>query len=268
MLLTLDIGNTNICAGIFLPDKSGRRYLSQPEKFWRLSTNPRASADEYGTKILDLFHYGLLDATSVKEIAIASVVPKLDMVFRTMAENYFHRKPFFLTTQTLKGLTLKVDNPKEVGADRLANALAAYTLFNKPTIIIDFGTATTFDVVSKKGEYLGGLIFPGPLLSIRALAENTAKLPEVNFVKPNLLIGKNTIAGIQSGIYFGYLGMLREIINRLKKEINNPLIVATGGSAVNFAGLKEIKKVIPELTLLGIKIALEKYSYPQVNNNL
>jgi type III pantothenate kinase len=200
MLFIVDIGNTNITLCVFGFDAAGRA-MRGPSKIWRLSTSRSKTADEYGTEILNLFHYAKLDVTGITAVAIASVVPSLDSVFSVVTETYFHKKAFFVGPETRAISGMLYDDPREVGADRIADAAAAYAFFGGPAVVIDFGTATTFDCIDAKGRYLGGVIAPGPLISAESLAEKTAKLPRVEIVRPDNAIGKSTIKSIQSGIY-------------------------------------------------------------------
>lgn len=275
MLLAIDIGNTNIALGIFQSDKgmpkTSRTRISSltfqpsaPLVSWRLATSPAATADEYGTKILDLLHYASLERSGIKAVAIANVVPPLTPVFEELAQKYFKLKALIIGEHTKSLLNNLYENPKEVGADRMVNAIAAHAKFGAPCIVVDFGTATTFDCVTKKGEYAGGIIVPGPLLAAESLSLHTAKLPKVEIAKPQRLIGKNTIESIQSGLYFGYLSLVDGILERLKVELGaNSKIVATGGLAALIAGdSKFIKKesVFPDLTLEGIYILWDRNS--------
>jgi type III pantothenate kinase len=249
MLLAIDIGNTNITIGLY-SFKKGRRLL----KVWRLATNSAFTADEYGIKILSLLEYSKYDYKNISAIVVASVVPMLDKVFEDMSAEYFNKKAYFVRGQEQKCIKILYDNPKEVGADRIANAAAGFKKFGGPLIIIDFGTATTFDCISSKGEYLGGVIVPGPRIAADSLYVKTAKLPKVEIRRTKNVIGTNTISSIQSGIYYGYVGMIKEILNRVLKEMNGkPKVIATGGlAALIVSEIKEVKEVVPELTLDGI----------------
>lgn len=257
MLLTIDIGNTNITLGVFRT--RGGAAVPKPFKIWRLETNKNKTADEYGIKILDLFHYDGLEAQDVTAVAVASVVPSLDASVRQMVRKYFGAEAFFATYEKKMPVKVHYGDASEVGADRLANAAAAFRIFKKPVIVIDFGTATTFDCINSKGEYIGGVIAPGPKIAAEALAKRTAKLPMVDIVKPVRVIGRSTIACIQSGVFFGYVGLIREILKLVKKEMGGkPVVAATGGLAgVIIREIKEIKHEIPELTLEGIRIIWE-----------
>lgn len=257
MLLAIDIGNTNITIGIF-KFKEGRSQRG-PIKVWRISTEKNRTADEYGTQILDLLHYSMLEYSGIKAIAVASVVPVINFAFKEMSQKYFRLKAFFVDAHAKLPVNILYDNPDEVGADRIANAAAARAFFGAPAIVIDFGTATTFDCINKKGEYIGGVIVPGPVLAAEALAQRTAKLPLADIVRPSRTIGRSTLASIQSGIYYGYVGMIKEILNKVKKEISgSPRIIATGGLAqLIIPEVREVKEIVNELTLEGIRIIWE-----------
>ncbi|MCB4792819.1 MAG: type III pantothenate kinase [Elusimicrobia bacterium] len=253
MLLAIDIGNTNITLGVF-KIKSGRA-LKGPAKIWRLATDPNSTSDEYALRILDLLRYSLIEYKNIKAAAIASVVPYLNDPFEEVSNKYFGKKPFFVEAINQKYLKISYDNPKEIGADRIADAVAAYEFFGGPIIVVDFGTATTFDCISKNREYLGGAIVPGILVSAESLARKTAKLPLVEIKKTKNIIGKSTISGIQSGIYYGYVGLVEAIIAKISKEMPKPKVIATGGLApLITSDIKEVKAIIPELTLEGIRI--------------
>lgn len=258
MLLAIDIGNTNITLGLF-------KYVQgKPSKglvgIWRLSTNKAMTEDEYGTKILDLFHYNLIDTSLIKGVAVASVVPSLNAPFEDMTKKYFKKEAFFVTSKSLPKIDILYENHEEIGADRIANAAAAFARYGGPVIVLDFGTATTFDCISTKGVYLGGAIAPGPGISADALAKYTAKLPRVEIKKPENAVGRSTSAAIQSGLYYGYIGLIKEILVRLKKEITGkPVVVATGGLAgLIVPEIREVKSIVPELTLEGIRLIWEK----------
>lgn len=258
MLLAIDIGNTNVTLGIFKYESG--KPVKKPVKTWRLSTNTAHTDDEYGTKILDLFHYSLLETVDIKGVAIANVVPGLTPVFDDMVRKYFNRKAFFVDAGERSPIPILYDNPKEVGADRIANAVAAYAFYGGPAVVIDFGTATTFDCINRKGEYIGGIIAPGPAISAEALVRRTAKLPRVDIEPPARAIGKSTIQGIQSGLYYGYIGLVKEILRRIKHEmIGSPRLIATGGLArLIVKDVREVREVSPDLTLEGIRILWER----------
>ncbi|MCX5781520.1 MAG: type III pantothenate kinase [Elusimicrobia bacterium] len=256
MLLAVDIGNTNITLGIFRVSKG--KILPKPIKVWRLNTNKTESADKYGRKILDLFDHNNINSADIKAVAIASVVPVLDPIFEDVSFKYLGRKAFFVDEKT-SFIKMKYENLNEIGADRIADAVAAYHFYGGPAIVIDFGTATTFDCIDKNGVYLGGVIAPGPLISAEALAKKTSKLPQVEVVKPKRAIGKSTVKGIQSGLYFGYVGLVKEILKRIRSEMDgNPKILATGGLAdLIVPEIKEVKKILPDLTLEGIRLVYQ-----------
>lgn len=258
MLLAIDVGNTNVTLGIF-GYKNGRP-VKDPVKTWRLSTGKAMTEDEYGTKILDLFHYALLETVDVKGVAIANVVTSLDQVFEDMVRKYFKRKAFFVTAGGKSPIPILYGNPGEVGADRIANAAAAYAFYGGPAVVIDFGTATTFDCINKKGEYIGGVIAPGPRISAESLARRTSKLPLVDIEPPARVIGKSTIEGIQSGLYYGYIGLVKEILKRIKDEMKgSPRLIATGGLArLIVEDVREVREIAPDLTLEGIRILWER----------
>jgi len=246
MILVFDVGNTNMVIGVY--DDSA--LLTH----WRIRTDTLRTSDEYGMMLNSLFHYHRLDMRDVTAVVISSVVPTLMMELEWMSQRYFNCKPLVVEPGVKTGLAIKYDNPREVGADRVVNAVAAYAKYGGPLIIIDFGTATTFCVVNEAGEYLGGAIAPGIRISTEALVTRASKLPRVEIVKPKSLIGKNTVMSMQVGIFYGFVGQVEGIINRLKKEIDgNPKVVATGGLAGIIADETDTIDVIDEfLTLEGL----------------
>jgi type III pantothenate kinase len=258
MLLVIDIGNTNITLGLFEFDTAGHPRRG-PSQTWRLSTNRAKTADEYGIEILALFHVAGRDTGVLRGVAIASVVPPLDHVFAELTEIYFHHRAFFVGPRTRALGGMLYDNPAEVGADRVADAAAAFAFFGGPAIVIDFGTATTFDCINVRGQYLGGIIAPGPLISAESLAERTAKLPRVEVAKPERAIAQSTVTSIQAGLYYGYVGLIKEILTRITAELpGKPKIIATGGLAnLIVPEIREVRHVVPELTLEGIRIIWE-----------
>ncbi|MCL2145031.1 MAG: type III pantothenate kinase [Endomicrobia bacterium] len=257
MLLTIDVGNTNITIGLF--GFVNRKPEKSPVKVWRMSTVKGRTADEYGTLLMDIFYYSDLNAKSVSHVAVASVVPALNSVFEELVKKYFNKKTFFVDHINNGGLKFAYGNPKEVGADRIADAVAAYSLYGGGTVVIDFGTAATFDCIDLKGRYLGGSIAPGPAISARSLNIKTAQLPQVEMKKLSKAIGSSTVECMQSGLYFGYIGLIKEILSRIKKEMKVNHIIATGGLAELMSGeIKEIEAICPDLTLEGIKIIWEK----------
>ncbi|NLY76118.1 MAG: type III pantothenate kinase [Firmicutes bacterium] len=251
MLLVFDIGNTQTVVGVF----SGERLIAN----WRLATERRKTVDEYGMLIKNLFQDGNLAVAQVKAAVISSVVPPVTGLFEEMAVKYFAVKPLVIGPGIKTGLAFKYENPKEVGADRVVNAVAAIKLFGPPLIVVDFGTATTFCAIAPTGEYHGGAIAPGLGISSEALFQRTAKLPRVEIEKPKSIIGKNTIHAMQAGLFYGYLGLVEGIITRMKTEMNcNPRVVATGGLAGLMAeNTKMIDQVEPHLTLHGLRFIYE-----------
>jgi type III pantothenate kinase len=252
MLLVIDVGNTNTVLGVF----EGTQLRSQ----WRLATNREQTADEYGILIRNLLSLDSRQRHEITGIMIASVVPPLNPVLAEMAENYFHLKAFFLGPGTRTGMAIHYENPQEVGADRIANGVAAFEKYGGPCIIVDFGTAITFDAVSEKGEYLGGVIAPGIGVSAEALFEHTARLPRVEIREPQRVIGTNTVASLQSGLFYGTVALMDGILDRLCAELgDNTKIVATGGQASLVAGASKYKPPVDaSLTLEGLRIIYER----------
>jgi len=248
MLLALDIGNTNVTVGAFVG--------SRLKRMWRLETHPHKSAEAYGALLMGFLGQS---APAVEGVAIGSVVPALTPVFQAASRRTFGHQALVVDHRLKLGIQFKVDRPAEVGADRIANALAAFKLYGAPAIVLDFGTATTFDCISGKGYYLGGAILVGPRLAAEALAEKTAKLPKVEFAQPRRAIGKNTVECIQAGLYFGYLGMVDRVLEETLKEMEpNPRILVTGGFGEVFGPLIGRKNVrVPDLTLQGLRLAYE-----------
>ena len=252
MLLALDAGNTNITIGVF----EGRELIAN----WRLRTVHEQTADEWGVLLRNLFALGALRFESVDGIIIASVVPPLDSSLALMAERYFHTQALFVTHATDVGLTIRYDHPQEVGADRIVNAVAAFEKYGGPCVVVDLGTAITFDAISAKAEYLGGVIAAGVGISIEALFSKTARLPLVNFREPAQLIGTNTIASLQSGLYYGALGAIDGIVDRLVEELGpETRVVGTGGQAGLISrGSRRLKVIDEGLTLEGLRMIWER----------
>jgi type III pantothenate kinase len=248
MLLVIDIGNTHVVFGIFKNEK----LVGE----WRIATHLHKTSDEYGILFTDLLSSGKVGVSKIKGAIVSSVVPPLTPIFQEMTEKYFSLKAMVVTHSLKTGLKIQYDHPKEVGADRVVNAVAAFRLFGGPVVIVDFGTATTFCVVSEKGDYLGGAIAPGLMISADALFARAAKLPRVELSKPKSVIGKDTVTSMQSGLIFGYAGLVNEMVDRIREEIGREaLVVATGGLAPLIASeCKTISKIRPTLTLEGLMI--------------
>lgn len=256
MVLLIDVGNSNMVIGV---QKNGKNIVE-----WRLATDPKKTSDEYGVQIVHLFSYNNLDVDKVEGVIISSVVPYLMYTLENVIRKYFKQKPLIVGPGIKTGINVKYDNPKELGADRIVNAVAARELYKGPIIVIDFGTATTFCAITAAGDYLGGAICPGIKISVRALFENTAKLPDIRLEKQESVICKNTVSNIQSGIYFGYIGQVEYIVNKMKEEMKaydeeEPYVIATGGLArLIMNDSKVINELHPFLTLEGLRIIYEK----------
>ncbi len=255
MLLVIDVGNTNIVFGVY----KGDELLYD----WRISTEKNRTSDEYGLLFEQIFRYNKLDPKEVENVIISSVVPPLMHTLPTMSQRYFDIDPIVVGPGVKTGMNIKYDNPREVGADRIVNAVAAYEKYGGPLIIVDVGTAITFCAVSKEGDYIGGVITPGIKISSEALFLRTAKLPKVEIAKPEKVIGKNTTNSIQSGLVYGYIGMVDYIIKKMIEEMgvseDQVNVVGTGGFSVLIASeSKYIKKIDRLLTLEGLKIIYER----------
>jgi type III pantothenate kinase len=252
MLLALDVGNTNVTIGVFQGKELGAH--------WRLRTVPDRTTDEWGILLRNLFALSALDCAGIDGIIVASVVPPVDPTLASMALEYFNTDALFVTSETDTGLKILVDNPREVGADRIVNGVAAYRLYGGPCVVVDFGTAITFDAVSAGAEYLGGLICTGIGISIEALFAKTARLPLVDFREPRKLIGTNTVGSMQSGLYYGAIGMIDGILERMTGELGpQTRAIATGGQAgMIVRGSRYLKVIDDGLTLKGLQLIWER----------
>ncbi len=248
MLLVVDVGNTNTVLGLFDGD--------QLVHDWRIRTVVDHTVDEYGMLIYNLYKTSRISSRKIRDIIISCVVPPMLNILEPLCQKYFNLKPLIVGPGVKTGMPIFYDNPKEVGADRIVNAVAGYEKYKKDLIIVDFGTATTFDYVSEKGEYMGGCISPGIMISSDALFERAAKLPRVELSKPKSIVAKDTVSSMQAGIMYGYAGLVDGICDRMKAEVkSNPLVVATGGLARIVAPeTKSIDVVDEMLTLEGLRI--------------
>jgi type III pantothenate kinase len=252
MLLVIDVGNTNTVLGLY----DGDDLVHD----WRIRTVVDHTVDEYGMLIYNLYKNSKVRPRAIKDIIISCVVPTMLNILEPLCKKYFNVKPIIVEPGIKTGMPILYDNPKEVGADRIVNAIAAYEKYGGDVIIVDFGTATTFDYVSKKGEYLGGCISPGIMIASEALFNKAAKLPRVEIGRPKSVIGKDTVSSMQAGILFGYAGLVDGLVDRIKSEVrSDPKVVATGGLArVIAAETKSINIVDEMLTLEGLRIIYKR----------
>ncbi len=256
MLLALDVGNTNTTLGLYRLDGENPELAAH----WRVTTQRAQTVDEYGVFFVNLFEMHGMAPSQVEDIIIASVVPPLDPTLRQVCETYFHIQPMFVEPGIKTGIQLLIDNPSELGADRVADCVAAYARYGGPCIVVDFGTATKFEVISARGEYLGGAIAPGLGLSAEALFSRAARLSRVEIKRPPKVIATNTVGHLQSGLFFGYIGLVDGILERIIAELGQqPRIVASGGLARMVASdSRYIHEIDEMLTLDGLRILFER----------
>jgi type III pantothenate kinase len=252
MLLVIDVGNTNTSLGVYKE--------AELIAHWRLTTARNRTVDEYGVHARNLFALAGLDFKAISAIAIASVVPPLNYTLKQMAEVYFHLSPLFVDHMTEIGVQILYEPPSDVGADRLVDAVAAIHKYGAPCIIVDFGTATTFNAINKDGAYLGGVITPGIMISADALFERTAKLPRVDIKRPRTVIGSSTVSAMQSGLYNGYVGLVDGVLRKMLTELGgSPRVIATGGLAPLIATGSELIELVDDtLTLDGLRLVYER----------
>lgn len=248
MLLAVDIGNTNIKLGVFDGDKV--------EATWNFGTGIHGTSDEYGALLLNLMEHRGIPPAKLSGVALCGVVPPLLHTFTQLCRKYLDLKPLVVEAGVKTGMRICLDNPREVGPDRVVNAVAGQNLYGRPLIIIDLGTATTFDVISKDGDYLGGAIAPGIGIASEALFARTAVLPRIELARPKQVIGRNTVSAMQSGIIFGYTYLIEGMVRRIEEELGSRTkVIATGGQAYSFAEeIEAIDIVNPNLTLIGLRL--------------
>ncbi|MFH5186683.1 type III pantothenate kinase [Paenibacillus sp. TAB 01] len=252
MILVVDVGNTNIVLGIY----EGKRLLHH----WRLSTNRSSTADEYGMTMYNLFQHAGIALNQVEGVIISSVVPPLMFVLEQLCSKYLKKTPLIVGPGLKTGLNIRYENPREVGANRIVNAVAAIEQYGSPCIVVDFGTATTFDYIDESGQYIGGAIAPGIGISTEALYQRAAKLPRIELIKPKSVVGRNPVTSMQAGIIFGFAGQVDGIVSRIREEYSpNAKVVATGGLAELISSeSRTIEAVNPLLTLQGLQIIYER----------
>lgn len=250
MLLVLDVGNTNTTLGLY----EGSNLTHS----WRLTSERQRTVDEYGIMCRTLLQLAGLDSKVITDIAVSSVVPPMDFTLRKMAEIYFHLEPLFVDT-TNAGMEVLYDDPNEVGADRVVNAVAAYAKYGGPCVVVDFGTATTFDAISQNGEYLGGVIVPGIQISAEALFQRAARLRRVDIRRPEKVIGTNPTSSMQAGLYYGNVSLVDGVLEKIMEELGSARVIATGGLAPLISrGSRLIEAIEPDLTLEGLRIIYER----------
>ena len=261
MLLAIDVGNTNTVLGLYRLDSEGTELAAH----WRVTTHRTQTADEYGVLFVNLFEMNGLKSSQVTHIIISSVVPPVDSTLRQVCEEYFHVQPLFVEPGIKTGMPVLQDNPADLGADRLVNCIAAFDRYGGPCVVVDFGTATTFDVISAKGEYLGGAISPGLGISADALFSRAARLGRVDIKRPVKVIGTNTVTHLQSGLYYGYNGLVDGILERIVAELGvKPRVIATGGLARQISeDSRFIDEIDDMLTLDGLRILFERNRAPR-----
>jgi len=252
MLLVIDVGNTNTVLGVY----DGEELIHD----WRIRTVIGHTVDEYGMLIYSLYKFSHISSRGIENIVISCVVPPMLNILELVCQKYFQITPVIVGPGIKTGMPIIYDNPREIGADRIVNAVAAYVKIKKDLIVVDFGTATTFDYISPKGEYMGGCITPGIVISSEALFQRAAKLPRVELTKPKSIVAKDTVSGMQAGIIYGYAGLVDGIVQRMKEEVrSNPYVIATGGLAAVIASeAKMIDEVDNMLTLEGLRIIFQR----------